>query len=586
MSHLSKIMNVIGENWAIDTSNLQPKKNTTPEVKKAVEVIKNQQKQVEADDLLLDFGFGAISLFSNFMENTATKILEKATEVDEYLDEYLGAPHCENNTKEIKKSKSEDLKDGLSVYFKQLEEMKKSENNYNLIEVCDTLTEYLTKYKNEINAEFEITDELGKIDEVISNINEIKSELDEIKKENERENTLGKALENWANTMGTLKDQALEQLDSMTRQLSAEQNQFLEDLKAEITGLFPAENNGSLFSEQELESLRAIKSKCTNKIKLSEDEVKDLLKFTDRENKLQQDVLKIIKNKFLYEHSFITKNFVSLLGASLAGMVGGPGAAFAAHHYIGSVWENYVSAKGPNNRIEQLAMLMMNGVVGNATGGIGGAIACTAAQVVQDEAPTEVKNTIAAASLAYLAHLTGASPSVSLKVGLLGLLVLKGRQIFQAVKSDLKAIGQTIKKPLSIPRKIIGAITKIATDVFSAIKEKKWAENFSNGSAVVISLALLITGSSTGVGLIAALMGIYLSNRIHHSEDSYTGEATLANEDFCKWAARQHQLAEKVEDQVELLNKILAEAMGKTSDEYKETAQAVKKLMEETQLIA
>lgn len=557
---------IIIESMSLDKWEMNLPNSLKKSENKVVAIATKAITPTESDEDDSWFGWG-----TSLLEAGTQVVSLVAVALDE-IDTAFGIEIKENET-----PKSEIFKNKILTIIKEMQQLEKAASNYDCDVISGIIIENLEGYKAALESEYNVTNELAPLEQQIGNFRTIKIKLEE---EAERkaeaeahENSLGKWL---SKTMGQISEGAIEQFQSLSSILNPEEHEFLENLKAQIAALLPSENNGRLFSADEERVINSIKEKLQNREKLSMEDIQNLLQFTDRQKKLEDGIADLLKDSLLYTNGYLTKNFVSIVGASIAGMMAGPMAAFAAHQAIGSLWQNYISDANPRNRAEQFVGLFMNGVVGAATGGLGGVVANAAALVVEDEAPASVRDAIAAASIGYLASLTGASTAVSLKVGLVGLLVLKGRQIFHVIKSDGQGIINAIKNPGTILSASRGAITQIAKDSIFALWEKKWSEVGSLTSVVVISFSLLALGS-TGAGLVVILPGIYLVNRFFHSDDTYKGGASLTNEDFCQWTARQHQLVDECESQIEDLKKILHEEMDEES--YKKTANAIDKII-------
>jgi len=442
----------------------------------------------------------------------------------------------------------------------------------------------LNEYKAKAESEYNITDELDNLNNTIENLNKLQEELVAQAEQKARDNSLGNQLANWISSIGDTAnaaldqvDSALDQLEKMASALTTEQNTLLEGLKATVAGLLPEENKGALYTDAEQEKINTIKDKVEQKEKLSQEEITDLLTFVERQKTVEKGIAEYLKDKATHDYGYVTKNFLSLTGATIAGMLAGPTAAFAAHNVIGSLYQNWVNDAQPNNQVEQLATFMVNGAVGFVTGGAGAAAANVTAQVVEDVAPESIRDSIAAASIGYLAHLTGASATVTMQVGLVGLLALKGRQIVHAIKEDANAVASAIKNPLTLPGAAFGFITTVVSDILSACVERRWDEIGALGTVTVISLGTLILGSSVAGGIAVALLGVYLTNRFFHSDDIYKGEATLANPSFREWVARQTDLVNDAEAQITTLNGIL-ESKSNDANDVRRTAEIISSL--------
>lgn len=526
---------------------------------------------------VLKAGSHAVSIVTELLDETDAMV-EKILDI---------TPYVQNE----KKSDSEIIKDKILGMINEMQKLQKDPlRSYDCDAICKVIIENLEEYKLALKAEFNVTDQLGTLDKQIEDFRglslKLEIEANEKAAREAHENSLGVWLTNCMHEISDgakeISGNAIEQFQSLAKVLNSDEFEFLENLKSQIAALLPSENNGKLFSEDEEKIILGIKEKLTNKEKLSYEEIHNLLKFTDRQKNLEDGIAEILKDSLLYKHAYITKNFVSLVGASLAGMVAGPVAAFAAHQAIGSIWQNYVSDASPKNRGEQLATVLMNGVIGAATGGVSGAIANTTAVVIEDEAPESIRDAIAAASIGYLAHVTGASAAVSLQVGLIGLLVIKGSQLFNVIKNDGKELIEAIKNPTTLPAGAFWAISKLANDTISAVWERNWSEVGSLASVGVISFSLLALGS-IGTGVVILLPGIYLVNRFFHSDNTYKGGASLTNDDFCKWTAHQYQLLDNCDDQIKELKTILSYEMDE--ENYKKTANSIDKIISNSHVI-
>jgi len=319
----------------------------------------------------------------------------------------------------------------------------------------------------------------------------------------------------------------------------------LETAKQKIVDLrekFSEFANKNLFSDAELSKIANIKKKVTNKEKLSSEDVTDLLKAVQTTQEAEAGMAEYLQNQMLYQYGDYTKSAVSLTAATVAGIFLGPLAAFAAHTAVSSAFQSFINAANPEDQ---------------------------KAEIKKQLSSVSAQDGLAATSLGYLASLTGASATVALQVGLLGLLVLKGSQVINAVKEDAVALIQTIRNPKTIPSAAFGFITKIATDTFSSILAKKWEEVGVISAVTVISLGSLILGGTLCGGIATMLLGLYATNRFFHTDASYQGGATLSNPSFSKWAVDQSGLIKtnNIEEQIETLNNIL-------KHEFKDEAKA------------
>lgn len=554
MIKLDKIINAIGEDWKVDTSKCTLKQKEISEI--ALEKIEDHSVQ----DSNSWYGWGANIIYQGL--TTTKKFLED-------LD----------STGFEKEITIEDLQKELEVHIQELKKINNSPENYDTVEICKVLIKHLSEYKKLIEKKYENSKQFKKIDLILEDLNTIL----EINKQNKifnEETSLENEMISWAKSVDQATTHSLESLAAIASKLGTEQQGILHAIKNEISHILPS--NGSLFSQLEQDLIDTIKQKLKNKVKLSEYEIKNLLEFTDRQIKFEYSLKEILQDNLIYENGFLTKNFISIAGATIAGMIGGPGAAFAAHTLVGSLWDNYASDGKPQSRTEQAAGMLMNGVLGAAVGGIGGAISFTASQAIQDEAPTVVRDGITAASIGFLTYSTGVSPALSLKIGLTGLLALKGKQLLQTIKNDLKTVYTVIKDPKKISSSLSRFTATIFKDMFNAMNEKKWKKVFSYTSVIGLSLTTLALGASIFTGIAVQTAGTYLVNRIFHTPDTYKGSATFANPDFREWTVRQHALIEDVEDQLDSLLEIVKHEINKfdNTNKSQKVSEVMNKLLD------
>ncbi|MGZ3633534.1 MAG: hypothetical protein ACXWM7_04405 [Parachlamydiaceae bacterium] len=589
----STIINKVNNNWMVDSSKLTKKEKEIEQQK--VEVVAasviNQVSSAE-DNSWSNWGNWGVQLLADTVTDVVANpiglvdevyllgndMVNTAYQAAESLDAYLGETPYDVAIRERNNRSLETIGTEIQEHINQL---KTLDYKVDLVRTNAQLIEMLNEYKTKAESEYNIKNEFDALEETIKNLKELQGQLVAQAEEEARDNSLGNQLANWMSSIGDTAnaalnhvDSALDELAEITSSLTPDQTTLLGGIKDIVTQLLPAENNGALYTPEETEKINAIKQKVEQKQKLSQEEITDLLTFVERQKTVEKGIAEYLTEAAIYDYGYVTKNFLSLTGATIAGMLAGPTAAFAAHNVIGSLYQNWVNDAKPNNQVEQLAALMVNGAVGFATGGSGAAVANVTAQVVEDVAPENVRDGIAAASIGYLAHLTGASPAITMQVGLIGLLALKGRQIAHAIKEDANAVVSAIKNPLTLSGAAFGFITNIANGILSACIEKRWDEVGALGTVTVISLGTLILGSSVAGGIAVALLGVYLTNRFFHSDDIYKGGATLANSSFREWVAKQTALVEDAETQMASLNAIL-QSKSSDANDVKRTAEII-----------